>query len=210
MTTLNIIYKDVESLIPYENNSRTHSEFQIKQIIESIQEFGFTNPILLDGENGVIAGHGRLQAAKELGIEQVPTIELSHLTPEQKSAYVIADNKLALNAGWDRDLLVFEMQKLQDAGYNLGLTGFNDAEISQFFIDDDHPVDHNEEWKGMPEYNNTDQTPYRTILVHFESEVFVKEFERVMKQSLTEKTKFIWFPEKQRLDMSSISYKNEA
>ena len=210
MTTLNIIYIDVESLIPYENNSRTHSEFQIKQIIESIQEFGFTNPILLDGENGVIAGHGRLQAAKELGIEQVPTIELSHLTPEQKSAYVIADNKLALNAGWDRDLLVFEMQKLQDAGYNLGLTGFNDAEISQFFIDDDHPVDHNEEWKGMPEYNNTDQTPYRTILVHFESEVFVKEFERVMKQSLTEKTKFIWFPEKQRLDMSSISYKNEA
>lgn len=210
MTTLNIVYKDVESLIPYENNSRTHSEFQIKQIIESIQEFGFTNPILLDGENGVIAGHGRLQAAKELGIEQVPTIELSHLTPEQKSAYVIADNKLALNAGWDRDLLVFEMQRLQDAGYNLGLTGFNDAEISQFFIDDDHPVDHNEEWKGMPEYNNTDQTPYRTILVHFESEVFVKEFERVMKQSLTEKTKFIWFPEKQRLDMSSISYKNEA
>jgi hypothetical protein len=210
MTTLNIIYKDVESLIPYENNSRTHSEFQIKQIIESIQEFGFTNPILLDGENGVIAGHGRLQAAKELEIEQVPTIELSHLTPEQKSAYVIADNKLALNAGWDRDLLVFEMQKLQDAGYDLGLTGFNDAEISQLFIDDDHPVDHNEEWKGMPEYNNTDQTPYRTILVHFESEVFVKEFERVMKQSLTEKTKFIWFPEKQRLDMSSISYKNEA
>lgn len=210
MTTLNIIYKDVESLIPYENNSRTHSEFQIKQIIESIQEFGFTNPILLDGENGVIAGHGRLQAAKELEIEQVPTIELSHLTPEQKSAYVIADNKLALNAGWDRDLLVFEMQKLQDAAYDLGLTGFNDAEISQLFIDDDHPVDHNEEWKGMPEYNNTDQTPYRTILVHFESEVFVKEFERVMKQSLTEKTKFIWFPEKQRLDMSSISYKNEA
>jgi len=129
MTTLKIAYKAVDDLIPYVNNSRTHSEEQVTQVASSIKEFGFTNPILLDGESGIIAGHGRLMAAKKLGMTEVPTIELSHLSEAQKKAYVIADNKLALNAGWDNEILALELQDLADLGYDLGLTGFNPDEI---------------------------------------------------------------------------------
>jgi DNA modification methylase len=129
MTTLEITYKAVKDLIPYVNNSRTHSDEQVTQVASSIKEFGFTNPILLDGESGIIAGHGRLLAAKKLGLEQVPTIELSHLSEVQKKAYVIADNKLALNAGWDNEILALELKDLAELGYDLGLTGFDPDEI---------------------------------------------------------------------------------
>lgn len=128
--TIQIKYKPAKDLIPYARNSRTHSEAQIAQIAASIKEFGWTNPILLDGENGIIAGHGRLLAALKLGEEKVPTIELSHLDENQKRAYVIADNKLSLNADWDNELLAIELTELKSAGYDLGLTGFSDEEIS--------------------------------------------------------------------------------
>ena len=127
---LKIIYKKTEDLIPYARNSRTHDEAQVAQIAASIKEFGWTNPILLDGENGIIAGHGRVMAAQKLGESKVPTIELAHMTDIQKKAYIIADNKLALNAGWDNDLLALEIDQLKDAGYDLGLTGFNEDEMN--------------------------------------------------------------------------------
>ena len=126
---LKIIYKKTEDLIPYARNSRTHDESQVAQIAASIKEFGWTNPILLDGENGIIAGHGRVLAAQKLGESKVPTIELAHMTDIQKRAYIIADNKLALNAGWDNELLALEFDDLKDAGYDLGLTGFSLDEI---------------------------------------------------------------------------------
>ena len=129
--TLKITYKKIEDLIPYANNSRTHSDAQIQQLTKSIQEFGWTNPVLLDGENGIIAGHGRLLAAQKLGETKVPTIELSHLDENQKRAYIIADNKLALNAGWDNELLAFEIAELKDAGYDLDLLGFSSDEIEE-------------------------------------------------------------------------------
>lgn len=116
----------VDALIPYARNSRTHSEAQIAQIAASIREFGFTNPVLVDGENGVIAGHGRLLAARKLGMAEVPVIELSHLTEKQKRAYVIADNKLALNAGWDDEMLRVEFEDLAGDGFDLSLTGFSE------------------------------------------------------------------------------------
>ena len=119
----------VGSLIPYARNARTHNAAQVAQIAASIREFGFTAPILVDGDNGVIAGHGRLLAARQLGMSEVPTIELSHLTPAQRRAYVIADNRLALNAGWDDDLLRLELGELQVEGFDLGLIGFDPAEI---------------------------------------------------------------------------------
>ena len=128
--TIQIKYKTAKDLIPYARNSRTHSEAQVAQIAASIKEFGWTNPILLDGENDIIAGHGRLLAALKLGEEKVPTIELSHLDENQKRAYVIADNKLSLNAGWDNELLAIELTELKSAGYDLELTGFSDEEIS--------------------------------------------------------------------------------
>lgn len=121
--------KKVIELIPYVNNARTHSEEQVIQIAASIKEFGFTNPVLIDGENGIIAGHGRLMAAKKLGLEEVPTIELSHLSEAQRKAYILADNKLALNSGWDNDLLAIEFAELKLLDFDLDLTGFSSEEI---------------------------------------------------------------------------------
>lgn len=129
---LEIIYKPVDDLIPYARNARTHSESQVAQIASSIKEFGFTNPILLDGENGIIAGHGRCLAAQKLGLTEVPTIELSHLTDAQKRAYILADNRLALEAGWDEELLRLELDELTEAGFDLSLTGFTEDEINEF------------------------------------------------------------------------------
>jgi DNA modification methylase len=119
-------------LIPYARNSRTHSEDQVTKIASSIKEFGFLNPIIIDGENGIVAGHGRVMAAKKLGLTELPCIEASHLTEAQKRAYVIADNRLALDAGWDNDLLKIELQDLNSEGFDLSLTGFDLSEISAF------------------------------------------------------------------------------
>ena len=118
----------VNKLIPYAKNSRTHSPEQVGQIAASIKEFGFRNPILVDGV-GIIAGHGRLLAAQKLGLDQVPTIDCSDMTDSQKKAYIIADNKLALNAGWDNAMLTIELQDLEDEGFDLSLTGFDDKEL---------------------------------------------------------------------------------
>jgi len=116
-------------LIPYARNSRTHDDFQIQQIAGSIREFGFTNPVLIDTDNGIIAGHGRVTAAQKLGLDKVPCIRLGHLTDTQKRAYVIADNKLALNAGWDEEMLGIELADLREADFDLGLMGFDAEEI---------------------------------------------------------------------------------
>ncbi len=112
-------------LIPYARNSRTHSDAQVSKIAASIREFGFLNPVIVDGENGIIAGHGRVMAAQKLGMELVPIIEASHLTDAQRRAYVIADNKLALDAGWDDELLRVEFAELEELGFDLELTGFS-------------------------------------------------------------------------------------
>ena len=124
---------NVDSLIPYVNNARKHSYEQISQIAASIKEFGWTNPILIDGDNGIIAGHGRLQAAIKLSMEQVPAIELKHLSEAQKKALIIADNKLAANAGWDAQMLMLEMEELKTLEYDLDLIGFNLKEIDEIF-----------------------------------------------------------------------------
>lgn len=128
--SLSIEYRNIDDLIPYVNNSRTHSDEQVTQIASSIKEFGFTNPILIDEQGGVIAGHGRIMAGKKLGLEQVPTITLTGLTDAQKKAYVIADNKLALNAGWDFDLLRVEIEQLQELDFDIDLLGFDADELA--------------------------------------------------------------------------------
>lgn len=119
----------VTNLKPYSRNPRTHSKKQIRQIADSIETFGWTNPILVDEENGVIAGHGRLEAAKLLGQVEVPVLQLDHMSEEQKRAYVIADNRLAENAGWDEALLALELGALVDLEFDVTLTGFETAEI---------------------------------------------------------------------------------
>ena len=125
-----ITYKNVSDLIPYARNSRTHSDEQVLQIAASIKEFGFTNPILIDGENGIIAGHGRVLAAMKLSINEVPCIELSGMTETQKRAYIIADNKIAENAGWDDEMLTLELEELKLEGFDVELTGFSLDEIA--------------------------------------------------------------------------------
>jgi DNA modification methylase len=124
-----ITQKLVTELIPYVNNSRTHSDEQVAQIAASIKEFGWTNPILVDGSNGIIAGHGRLMAARKLGYKEVPTIELADLTETQKKAYIIADNRLALNAGWDNEMLTIELNDLLADGFALEILGFDTKEL---------------------------------------------------------------------------------
>ena len=121
-----IVQRETEVLKPYENNPRQHSEAQLDRLVRSIKEFGFTNPILIDDDCNVIAGHGRLLAAELMGLAQVPTITLGHLTAEQRRAYVIADNQLALNSTWDDDVLQAELQALGEAGFDLTLLGWGD------------------------------------------------------------------------------------
>lgn len=127
---MKIINKLVADLIPYVNNARTHSDQQIAQIASSIKEFGFCNPVLIDGQNGIIAGHGRVLAAQKLGLKEVPTIELSHLTDTQRKAYILADNRLAELSGWDDELLKLELTGLELLEFDLSLIGFDDFDLS--------------------------------------------------------------------------------
>lgn len=124
----------IEGLVPYANNSRTHSDEQVAQVAASIKEFGFTNPVLVDKDNMIIAGHGRMKAAMRLGITEVPCIRLDHLNDFQKKAYIIADNKLAMNAGWDDELLRLELGQLDEEGFDLSLIGFDDDELTNLLI----------------------------------------------------------------------------
>jgi len=127
--------RPIEGLIPYARNARTHSDAQVAQIAASIREFGFTNPVLVDGANGIIAGHGRVLAARKLGLTTVPCIELSHLNETQRRAYILADNKLALNAGWDEELLGLELQQLQADDFDVSLAGFGAEELAALLAD---------------------------------------------------------------------------
>lgn len=119
----------IDTLRPYERNARTHSKRQIRQIAKSIQRFGFCNPVLIDDQRKIVAGHGRVAAAKLLGIDQIPTVELAHLSDVEKRAYILADNRLAEKAGWDREILAIELQALVDLDFEVELTGFETAEI---------------------------------------------------------------------------------
>ena len=144
MSELAVVYRSVDELIPYARNARTHSEAQIAQIAGSIREFGFTNPVLLDGENGILAGHGRVLAARKLGMDQAPCIELAHLSAAQRRAYILADNKLALNAGWDEALLRLEVADLAEMAFDLSLIGFGEDEQAALLATKDGLTDPDE------------------------------------------------------------------
>ena len=129
MSDLEVKYLSINDLVPYANNPRTHTDNQVTQVASSIKEFGFNNPILIDEGKGVIAGHGRLAAAKKLGLETVPTITLTGLTEAQRKAYVIADNKLTENSRWDYDLLSIEIERLKELDFELSELGFSEVEL---------------------------------------------------------------------------------
>lgn len=152
---MEIKYKKIGELTPYINNARTHSDEQVDQIVASIKEFGFTNPLLIDEKGEIIAGHGRLAAAKKLNMGEVPTIELKGLSEAQKRAYVIADNKLALNAGWDEDLLKTELKALQNLDFDLELVGFSEDELDGIGLLDNEITMDAEKADDVPELENT-------------------------------------------------------
>ena len=163
---LAVIYRSVDELIPYVNNSRTHSDEQVTQVAASIKEFGFTNPVLIDDDNGIIAGHGRLMAAKKLGLDDVPTITLTGLSDAQRKAYVIADNKLALNSGWDNDLLRIEIETLEKLDFNIDLLGFDTDELSDLdsFLADD------EDEETEPQYDDVLDEQKFLLLIEYDNE----------------------------------------
>ncbi len=151
-------YKEckVKDLIPYANNSRTHSDEQINQVASSIKEFGFTNPVLIDKQGGIIAGHGRILAAQKLGLDEVPCIELNGLTEAQKKAYIIADNQLALNSGWDLDMLKLELESLGELDFDIDLLGFDDDFLSGLL---------DEEVEGLTDEDAVPELPERPVSV---------------------------------------------
>jgi ParB-like chromosome segregation protein Spo0J len=169
---VNIEMVGVDTLIPYVNNARMHSDEQVTQIASSIKEFGFNVPILIDKDKGIIAGHGRLMAAKKLGHKEVPTIRLEHLSEVQKKAYILADNKIALNSTWDDELLGVELSDLDDS--HLALTGFTDDEVKQL-LGEASEVD-------MPELSSDDKEPFQqmTFTLHDEQ---AEQIERAIKKS---------------------------
>ena len=134
----------IDKLIPYANNARTHSDEQVAQIAASIREFGFNNPVLIAEDDTIIAGHGRVMAARKLNLSEVPCIRLNHLTPTQRKAYILADNKLALSAGWDVDLLKLEIQELMTEKFTIELTGFDLQELAKI-LDDQEDLELTEE-----------------------------------------------------------------
>ena len=147
ITTKEMKLVDINKLVPYINNARTHSPEQIAKLRASLREFGFINPVIIDKDYSIIAGHGRVAAAKEEGIDKVPCVLADHLTPAQKKAYILADNRMAMDAGWDEELLRVEIEALQAEDFDVLLTGFDDDELSKLFDDgaevkeDDFDVD---------------------------------------------------------------------
>lgn len=160
----------VADLVAYGRNSRTHSPEQIDQLAASLREYGFTSPVLIDAENGILAGHGRVEAARQIGLAQVPCIRLTHLSEAQKRAYVIADNAIALNAGWDEDILKAEIRELDRGGLDLSLIGLTDEFLSDLFEPGqmanafDRGAPEEAEQDGEPEYRNESRFPVTVIL----------------------------------------------
>ena len=146
-TTTKMELVDIDKLIPYVNNARTHSPEQINKLRASLREFGFINPVIVDDKFNIVAGHGRVMAAQAEGIKEVPCVYVDYLTEAQKKAYILADNRMAMDAGWDEEMLRVELEALQDMAFDLSMTGFDDKELADLFKteeeveDDDFDLD---------------------------------------------------------------------
>jgi len=197
---------DIKNIKENPNNPRKHSDKQIEQLVASINEFGFTNPILINEQNMIIAGHGRYMAAKKIKLKEVPAIKLENLTEKQLTALMIADNKLGMNSAWDEDLLWQQIETLNADNFDIELLGFDKEQIIPFIEDESLVNDVLEEWKGMPEFVSDDKTAYRSVIVHFENEDDVAAFQEKLEQSFSEKAKYIWYPHKENMDTESKRY----
>ena len=190
-----IIYRDPKTLKADPRNARTHTDKQIELIRNSIKAFGFNQPILLKADDLTIgAGHARTRGAIAAKMERVPTITLDHLSEEEWRAYEIADNHLATEtagAGWNVDILAMELKDLQALKFDIGPIGFDAIQLAGIL---ETPINLAEHWGGMPSYNNEDQKPHKTLIVHFETQEAVDKFAGLVEQTITENTKSIWYP----------------
>lgn len=206
---MEIVNKLTNELSGYERNSREHPPEQIAQICASISEFGFTNPVLINSNNRIIAGHGRHIAALEIGLETIPCIILDGLTDAQEKAYIIADNKIALNSSWDRELLAIELADISEYDFDMELLGFSDVELMSLLQSDEEKFDPKNYWEDMPEFDQQDVQAYKRIVVHFPNQEQVDAFSQAVGQSITEKTKYIWYPEIEIEKASDKKYKSQ-
>lgn len=187
----------LEKIKPYPKNARTHSNEQIGLIADSIKKYGFTTPLLVDESGVLIFGHGRRAAAELLGLPDAPVSVARGWSEQDKNAYRIADNQIALRSGWDDVLLREQFHELKLEGYDVSLLGFDEGQMTSLLtlnpqqgVND--PLEH---WQGMPSYDQADQTAHRTILVHFADDAAVEQFKQLVPdQPFTDKTKYVWFP----------------
>lgn len=199
---LEIEYININLITPYEKNPRKNDS-GVDVVAKSIKEFGFKNPIIIDKNNNIIAGHTRLKAAKSLGIMEVPTIKAEDLTENQIKAFRIMDNRSSEFSTWDNELLSMEFDELKTAGYDIGMTGFNLGDMEKLDIVNSN----DDEWVGMPEFDKKDET--LKVIIHFDTEEDRKEFDK--KYPLTyikkqEKSWSAWYPPKEREDTGSLKY----
>lgn len=196
------------SLIPYARNAKKHDASQVAKLAGSIREFGFNNPVLIDNDNGIIAGHGRVLAAQSLALEKIPCIRLGHLTDTQRKAYILADNRLAeIGGGWDEEMLKLELADLRE-NLNLEEIGWNSAEIDKLLDSGELAASPEIEWEGMPDYEGLEPC-FRKVTVSFDREEDVTAFFGLLQQSYTEKTKSIWFPGKERRNLKSQVWESD-
>ena len=199
--------RPIEALIPYARNAQLHSDAQIDQIAASIEEWGWTIPVLVDEAGGLIAGHGRILAARKLGIGEVPTMVARGWSDEKIRAYRVADNKLAELSLWDGQLLQLELADLRGLmGDSIALTGFSPVELDSLL----GPVSNPEaEWRGMPEVDQGDIQSFRSIVVHFNDQASIDEFGERIGQVIPPKQRFIWFPHQERQNLRKLVHVSE-
>ena len=191
---MNIETKNISEIKPYSNNPRTKRS--IDKVAQSIKEFGFQQPLVIDKQNVIIVGHTRYEAAKLLELKKIPVI-IANISHEKAKAYRIADNKTNEYSEWDYDLLHIELSELSNMKYNLENLGFGEQELESIISWDGSEkkwLDYEKEWQDMTEYKHDDKRPYKSLIVHFLEEKEVENFFKLIKQDFTEKTKFIYYP----------------
>ena len=202
-----IVRLKVDSLAPYARNSRLHTSAQVAQIAEAIKRFGWTNPVIVDKGGEIVAGHGRVLAAQRLKLKTVPGIVLNEgeWSEQDKRAYRIWDNQSTLLSEWVPEMLRIELSELKADDYPLELTGFDNVHLVSFLAVGG--TDPEQEWAGMPEFNQQDKTPFRSLWVHFRDKAALDEFIEFIGIAITDKTRFIWIPESEpRESMSDKRY----
>lgn len=201
---------NIENIFPYQKNNRIHTEAQIQMIADSIKEFGFNQPLVIDETGEILVGHGRFEAAKNLGLTEVPCLRLLGLPEEKKKAYRILDNKIQNDSTWNFEHLSLELSGLKSLGFDIEKWGlqslWSETSLATSPVEDPKST----EWNGMPSYEQEDQSALRSIIVNFKTLEDVAAFSEILKQSITEKTRSIWYPEAERADTEGKRYAAET